>query len=411
MKFKYLAVLAILLTGVHHALPVSAKETEKFRPTYSLHGEVEFTADSYFGNYPTATEEYLANGGYTTEDAETDENEILSNQIATYYPLNNPTRPNTNQKITLEFYANPIPNFELLIKPIYDSEVYWDQLEARYYTDRALYTLGYLKTEFGALGLLLSDDARFEGIMVNTRCKSTWITLLYSQDNQTYYHDDAEHFPYLSDSDNMLGCRLSRKYGANLVGLNIFADGFEDEKAFSLDFNGKIGGHSATAEIGWVSPSGLNRNFDTTTPADEIDAGFYPGMLISLNIVETPKQMLRLTLGGLSKGFWPTYGTRNQRDMTDTVKLERNFWGIDLLHQLAFAKNWIFATNLVAMQAIDPDFYDLYQKPTFTYPTRTLGFKLTKHLSKSTEISSTLIYYGDHDHDYGKLAVKWLTRF
>jgi hypothetical protein len=60
MKFQYWGLAAILLAKVHLALPVSAKETEKFHPTYFLHGEVEFTTDSYFGNYPVATEEYLS---------------------------------------------------------------------------------------------------------------------------------------------------------------------------------------------------------------------------------------------------------------------------------------------------------------------------------------------------------------
>lgn len=424
MKVILRILLLIVLNLVFYTSLVLAEE-ESFIPTYNFYGDFQLEMDSYFGNYPVITEKNREAGGYNEEEF---------NDIKKNFPLTNPTRPNVIQYITLNFYTNPLPDIELFIKTKYGGAagtgayLSWEQFYGRYYTERAMYTLGRFEPEFGTMGLLITDP--FDGLMVNTQWKNTWITLFSSREKMYYYAADPR-FPYVSEggTDDIAACRFSRKYGDNLIGLNLLLDSFYDEKALSFDFNGKIMGHSVTGELGFVYPNRFNRNIvmykSSTSDEDEsseeyyvpeevqvVDKGVYPGAVISMNLIESPQQMLRLTLGGMHGGFRTQFGAFAMLDMEDTVKFGRNLWGADLLYKRPLREDLILSLGLTKTDYIDKKFFNEYQKPLpGPFPTRICGVKLTKQISATSELSLTLTYLGDHTFDYGKIGFNWKTFF
>jgi hypothetical protein len=422
--------------------PLAIEETtsaeEAFHPIYSLHGSVELDSDSYFGNYPKLTEKNRKAAGI---------NEDEFNHINQYLSLNNPTDLNSTQYINLDFYTNPLPDVELFINGNYGGvaggEIGWsiDECYAHYYTEKAMYTLGRFEPEFGRMGLLLHNP--IDGLALNTRWKDIWFTGYYSRLITSFY---GGNYPYIASGfDDLAAFRFSWKYGENLLALNLIPSGFEEEKALSLDFASKIMNRSVTGEIGLLYPSRLNRiktTFERTPEASPEDSeeeppppseryiskdveavreGVYPGMAVSVNLIEAPRQMLRLAIGGTHEGFSSIAMTTpgrvyfHLREMEDPVKFGPNLWGGDLLYQRGINDNWILMLNLILTDYIDKEFFEQYQKPLQPilgpYPTRICGIKLKRRLSATSEISLAMTYYGEQDWDYGKIALNWRVFF
>lgn len=432
MKLRCLTITVIVLIVVFTVRPVKAENNDEFRPTYTIHGGVEVKVDTYFCDYPVINKDNWEN--FTSVEGE-------YKDIKEKFPTTNPSHPNLVYEIGLDLYANPFPDFELFVKPKFiEDYLAWEQFYTNYFSDRAMYTIGRFSIDLGVMGLLWSEENPFEGVMVNTQWKNTWITVVAAHLNKVHYPGDKE-FPIVltEDTDNLIGCRLTRKYGNNLVGLNLLVDGFQNEQALSLDFNGKIGGHSVTAELGIIYPclyfrdivleheagedagnssSGQDPQADenslneetSAVQVDEIKKGYYPGMVVSINLVENSKQMLRLTVGGMTKGFVAFNGDRCLREVEEAVKFGRNLWGVDLLHQYLLGENWILVSNLTWMEVFDQAHFDQYQKH-FPLPTRSLSMKIKKQITPRSEISGTLSYLGDDFFDYGRFDFNWKTVF
>lgn len=416
----------------------TAPAEEIFHPIYSLHGSVELDSDSYFGNYPKITEKNRKAAGI---------NEDEFNDINQHLTLNNPTNPNSAQYINLDFYTNPLPDFELFIRGNYGgvagNQMGWitEECYAHYYTEKAMYTLGRFEPEFGRMGLLLHNP--IDGLVLNTRWKDIWFTGYYSRLTTSFY---SGNFPYIASGfDDLVAFRFSWKYGENLLGLNLIPSGFEEEKALSLDFAGKIMNRSATGEIGLLYPSRLNRSkmiFERAPEAPSEDSedeplppsesymskdveavgeGVYPSMVVSVNLIEAPRQMLRLAIGGTHEGFssiimrTPSRVYFHLREMEDPVKFGPNLWGGDLLYQRGINDNWILMLNLILTDYVDKEFFEQYQEPLQPllgpYPTRICGVKLKRILSATAEISLAMTYYGEQNWDYGKIALNWRVFF
>jgi len=414
---------------------------EPFRPTYTLHGSIELDIDSYFGNYPKITKE---------NRKAIDINEAEFDSINNYYPLHNPTDPNFKQYINLDFYSNPLPDLELFISAKYGglANSSWgyayEKVYIKYYTDKAMYTLGRFEPEYGLMGLLL-DEYLMQGLAINTLWKDTWVTGLFSRDTMTYYAEDGNNFPYVAygGKDDLVALRFSRKHAENLLGLNLIVDGFEEGKAASFDFDGKIMDRPVTGEIAFVYPSRLDRlrtvpteptpgnsDPDTKSESEEdpnedpkedpesseefdnhvefVEEGIYPKAVVLINLIENSKRMLRLAVGGSHAVFYHDYRNFYLREMEDPVIFGPNLWGCNWLYQQLLNDKWILMVNLVLTDHIDEKIFEQYQKPLpYPYPTRICGVKFKKILSATAELGLSMTYYGDHARDYGRIALNW----
>lgn len=171
--------------------PEAQPETkQEFQPVYSFTGMIEVKADSFFDKFPRLTPVTPDNGGEPGEGGvpgegeEPEESEQEKNDPANW-KLKNPTTPSIRQDISLQFYSNPTPATEVFInaelRGLWGGDGTYDYIgkgfateEAygRYYTDKAMYTVGFYKYKLGPLGLLVSNhDQAFTGVMLNTMWK------------------------------------------------------------------------------------------------------------------------------------------------------------------------------------------------------------------------------------------------
>lgn len=407
-KITFFCALLILLFSLN-----CLAQDDIFQPIYTFQGSIAITLDSYFCHYPD-------DPIVTIPEGITDEEELAKwiaekkhdEDIRRIFTLSNPTTPGISQNVELEFFANPVENLEILIKlkhrglwggsgtsstlsfPLVLKDAY-----ACYYTDWALFTVGRFGSQLGPLALLLSDqyDSR-EGLMVNTLFHDTWITLVVNRLLMSMYRD----YPYVSTYllDDLLATRFSKRYGDNLIGLNLIFDGFYDEKAISFDFDGKLARYPIKAELGFVYPAWVYREL--------FPDRLWPGGVISLNLFDNHTHQLSLRLGGFSKGFIAQYGMKAGIKMETPVKFNPNTGGIDLLYQRGLSDDLVLGLNLVWQKYLDSAYQEQSQ---MQFPLKIFETKLQKYLSQASDISVSLAYIGDNIFNYGKFDISWQARF
>lgn len=392
--------------------PLIAKEAD-FLPSYHFQGNIELKADSYFGDYPddpvveipegiTDEEELEKWKGWKKEDM--DERQR--------FKLSNPTIPGVSQSVNLEFYANPVPDLEILIglshqglwggggtssslkNPLMMNKAY-----VRYYTEQAMYTLGRFNYQFGPLALLIGhpDDA-VEGVTIHTLFSDTWITLAYNRLMMSMYRQ----YPYVSSFllDDLLAMRFSRKWGENLIGLNLIANGFYDELGVSLDFQGHLWNYRTIAELGLVYPAWVYRELFPDHP--------YAGAVASINLLEDQDNLLTLGVGAMGKGFISMYGQKGMTDLTNPVKFNPNTGGIDLLYQRGLTTDLILGVNLVFKEYLD---HAYQQNVNARYDMRILELRLQKYLSEVSNLRLSTAYLENNIFKYGKAVLSWSFNF
>ncbi|AZR72205.1 hypothetical protein BBF96_01610 [Anoxybacter fermentans] len=331
--------------------------------------------------------------------------------IRRIFRLTNPTVPGFSQIVEMEFYANPVPELELILRM--DHRGLWggggtqyslsfplvlEEAFVRYYTERAMFTVGRFKYELGPVGLLMGNQiAGKEGLIVNTMYKYTWITGVYNRLLMSMYKE----YPYVSTYllDELTACRFSRKFGDKLVGLNIILNGFYDEKALSLDLVGKISGHTIKGELGLVYPAWVYR--------ENVDDRVWPGGVVFVNLIENEKQLFSMRLGAFSKGFIAQYGKRGMSTMESGIKFHPNTAGIDLLYQHGLNNDLVLGLNLVYLDYLDKKELEKLNR----VPLRVFEVKLQKYLSEVSDISFSTAYIEDKNFNYGKAVVSWQFNF
>lgn len=411
-KILGLAVVVFGMIFFGGGVPVFAaeEEPELFQPVFSFHGGIECSTETYFGNYPVVNEENRELGAGMNETNFAD--------LSRLSPLGNPTSPILVSNLTLDIYSNSLEDLELFIKLKYGGMpgvgmgLGVDELYTRYYTEQLMLTAGRFSSEFGIMGLLLKQQPA-DQLSINTMWGNTWITLLHRRIKMNFY----ESFPYATtaDLDELIACRISKKFGTTLVGMNLM-EGFLDEKAFSIDFNGKIKDCTVKGELGLVYPTWSNRLVGSLdAPIEFIPEGVYPGGIITVYFLNQSTRQLRLSIGGLSKGFISQYGATARMGQVNTeelAKFGRNSGGIDLLYLKDLSETLHLGMDLVYLEYLDREFLTQFQRKLLApFPTRVFEVKLTKELSATSELALGLAYCGDHSFDYGKATLKWQANF
>ncbi len=410
MNRKNSGAIIVLLCLALFLLTPSLRAEEQFQPTYYFTGKIQLIANSYFGKYPLNPVVEIPEGITDPEElAEWEAKKREDTAIRNTFRLCNPTVPGISQSIELEFYANPVPDLEAIIdmghrgmwggsgseyeltSPLFLKEAY-----ARYYSENAMYTIGRFSYELGPLGLLLGHpNGAKEGVLVHTMMKDTWITFAYNRLLMSLYPD----YPYVSSYllDDLVALRLSRTVGENnLVGFNLIANGFYDEIGLSVDYNGKLWGKTAVAELAVIYPAWVFR--------DLFPDHAWPGGIVSVNLIENLEHILTLRVGALSKGFISQYGVKGMSGMEQAIKFYPNTGGIDLVYQRGLSEDLIFGANLYAATYLDCS-YQIERKAR--YDMRILEVKLQKYLSEVSDIRlSTALLNNDKD-TYGKVELSW----
>lgn len=394
------------------SFPLIAKEAE-FIPTYLFQGSIDLTADTYFGSYPDDPPVEIPEGITDEEELamwEARKKQDLEERRR--FKLSNPTVPGISQVVNLEFYANPVPDLEIIIGlnhrglwggggtssalkfPLLLQKAY-----IRYYTEQAMYTLGRFDYQFGPLALLLGhpDDAQ-EGLTIHTAISDTWITLAYNRLLMSMYRD----YPYVTSYllDDLVAMRFSRKLSENLVGLNLIVNGFYDELGLSLDFQGSLLGRKTLAELGLVYPAWVYRELFSDHP--------WPGAVVSMNLIENRDNLLTLSVGALGKGFISMYGNKGMIEMASPLKFNPNTYGIDLLYQRGLTADLVLGANLVCKEYLD----SAYQKKVNAkYDLRIFEIQLQKYLSEVSNLRLSTAYIETDHFKYGKAVLSWNFNF
>jgi hypothetical protein len=294
------------IPGLYQSILAATRETSNNR--LSTETQYELNSNSFFGNY----EYYDETGNFT---------------------INNPSHPSFNHKLGMAISATPINDFEFFLNPSLegiwgssDNNLFFDEVYAKYYGAKAALTMGYFKKNLGPAGLLYSADLKMThpGFVYETMFWNTWVTVIYNRLEQSLVDSKV-----VSDFllDDLVACRLSKKFGNSLVGLNLLTDGFYDEKGLTLDWDGTIGNRHITMEAGAYYPDALTRGpliktVEEPDPADsthtitrevEIPSCYkdqiYYGAFLSFDLFKTRRQALTLRTGYFELGFRPEYSS------------------------------------------------------------------------------------------------------
>lgn len=380
---------------------------EEFQPIFTFHTDLNLVVDSYFGSFPDDPILEMPAGVVDPEEIKYWEGQIKEDQeVRKRFKLTNPTIPNISQKVALQFYAAPSPDLEMIVKlnhqgmwggdgtnnslsfPLILNEAYLN-----YLTNWGMITAGKFSYELDTMGLIIGDNLTpREGVMVYSKYKNFWYSVVYNRLLMSLYRD----YPYVSTYlwDDLVAFRTSTYIKDQFVGLNLLATGFYDEKALTIDYNGKIFGHTAKAEVGLVYPLWLHRQ--------RVGDRVWPGGVASINWIEDQDNFLQFKVGALSKGFIPNYGSRSNMD--GSVKFSPNTAGIEILYQRGLTADLLLGVDLVASNILDQTYQEQMQRRDTL---RKLEFKLTKYLNQYTNLSLTTAYLGDDTFDYGKINLNW----
>jgi hypothetical protein len=242
--------------------------------------------------------------------------------------------------------------------------------------------------------------------------------------------------------DDLVACRLSKKFGNSLVGLNLLTDGFYDEKGLTLDWDGTIGNRHITMEAGAYYPDALTRGpliktVEEPDPADsthtitrevEIPSCYkdqiYYGAFLSFDLFKTRRQALTLRTGYFELGFRPEYSSLKEYSdpFKDMVKASGDTVSANLYYTRKLSETWFLDLDLYQAQLLEKDFPGT--SFSFYNPLQAYQIAFRKQFARQSRLQSELqlgvSWYGfekycegalEKEHSYGTFNLKWISHF
>lgn len=218
-----------------------------------------------------------------------------------------------------------------------------DEAYAHYSGRAGDLTAGRIRFSLGPVGLLVNNVAfPLEGAVATWRRGDVTLTGVYSRLSTQYRYGTRQ----ISSSDDLIAVRVSGTMGPVEVGYNYLYSGLVDETGHSIDLRGRLLGHEIMGEVAYFRPS--------TTFGPEFNFGWVPGVLIGMNLLDSPRDRVYVSYGWLSKGFTPTFSSSASSSGGSLLGLYENTHGVEARFSHLYSGGGVLDVSITRLGFVDP---------------------------------------------------------